>query len=136
MADGLKLILAKGEVPKYVLVETNLLLRNGNDEVVSNNTEKLVSIIRRWIPSLREQYEPICLLASTMMNSTGINAKAGASTVKSDLLNKSINRRIEEDKLEPHELLENRIQDIKKLISTLEDKGTQFVFFEMPVNKI
>ena len=32
--DGLKIILSKGNAPKYVLVETNLLLREGNTELV------------------------------------------------------------------------------------------------------
>ena len=133
--DGLKIILSKGEVPKYVLVETNLLLREGNAELVSNITEGLIPKIRRWIPSLREQYEPICLFASLMMNSTGINPQAGMSTVNKDLLKERINRQLEEDELIPDKKVESRLYDIKKLISKLEGKGTQFVFFEMPVNE-
>lgn len=133
--DGLKIILSKGNAPKYVLVETNLLLREGNTELVSRITKGVVPEIRKWIPSLREQYEPICLFASMMMSSTNINPQVGMSTVNLDLLNESINRKLEEDKLIPEEKAKSRLQDIKKLIIELEEKGSKFVFFEMPVNE-
>lgn len=133
--DGLKIILSKGKVPKYVLVETNLLLKKGNPELVSRITKGIVPEIRRWIPSLREQYEPICLFASMMMSLASINPQAGMSTVNLNLLNESINRRLEDDKLIPDEEVKSRLQDVKKLIVELEEKGSRFVFFEMPVNE-
>lgn len=133
--DGLKIIISKGDIPKYVLVETNLLFREGNDELISRITEGVVPFIRRRIPSLQEQYEPICLFASLMMNSTGINAQAGMSSVNMDLLNESINRQLEEDKIIPTQKVESRLHDIKRLIIELEGKGSQFIFFEMPVNE-
>lgn len=133
--DGLNLILAKREVPRYVLVETNLILNPGNDELVSKHTKGVVPVIKRWIPSLREQYEPICLFASLMLKSTGINAQAGNTTVDPDLLDKSVQRWKEEDTLVPDELVERRINAIKELINNLEAKGTRFIFFQMPVNE-
>ena len=133
--DGLNLILAKREVPRYVLVETNLILNPGNDELVSKHTKGVVPVIKRWIPSLREQYEPICLFASLMLKSTGINAQAGNTTVDPDLLDKSVQRWKEEDTLVPDELVERRINAIKELINNLESKGTRFIFFQMPVNE-
>ena len=133
--DGLKIIVSKGDIPKYVLVETNLFLREGNDELISRITEGVIPIIRRGIPSLREQYEPICLFASLMMKSTGINAQAGMSSVNMDLLNEGINRQIKIDERIPAQIVESRLHDIKKLITELEEKGTQFIFFEMPVNE-
>lgn len=133
--DGLKIILSKGKTPKYVLVETNLFLREGNTELVSRITKGIVPEIRKWVPSLREQYEPICLFASMLMSSANINPQAGMSKVNLDLLNESINLKLENDELIPEEKAKSRLQDIKKLIFELEEKGTQFVFFEMPVNE-
>lgn len=132
--DGLKIILSKGDIPKYVLVETNLLLREGNPELISRITEGVVPLIRRRIPSLREQYEPICLLASLLMSSTGINAQAGMSEINMDLLNESINRILKEDKPLNKETAERRLRVIRKLIVELEEMGTTFIFFEMPIN--
>ena len=133
--DGLKIILNKKDVPKLVLVETNFLLIDGNPELVSRITNGVIPKIRHWIPSLREQYEPISLFASLMMNSTGINPQAGMAKVDMNLLNESINRHIAEDRLMPEEWIKRRGETIKALIAGLESKGTRFVFFEMPVNE-
>jgi len=133
--DGLKIILSKKDVPKLVLLETNLLLIDGNPELVSRITNGVIPKIRHWIPSLREQYEPICLFASLMMNSTGINPQAGMAKVDMNLLNESINRHIADDRLMPEEWIKRRGETIKALIAGLERKGTRFVFFEMPVNE-
>lgn len=133
--DGLKIILSKKDVPKLVLLETNLLLIDGNPELVSRITNGVIPKIRHWIPSLREQYEPISLFASLMMNSTGINPQAGMAKVDMNLLNESINRHIAEDRLMPEEWIKRRGETIKALIAGLESKGTRFVFFEMPVNE-
>jgi len=133
--DGLKIILSKKDVPKLVLLETNLLLIDGNPELVSRITNGVIPKIRHWIPSLREQYEPISLFASLMMNSTGINPQAGMAKVDMNLLNESINRHIAEDRLMPDEWIKRRGETIKALIAGLESKGTRFVFFEMPVNE-
>ena len=133
--DGLKIILSKKDVPKLVLLETNLLLIDGNPELVSRITNGVIPKIRHWIPSLREQYEPISLFASLMMNSTGINPQAGMAKVDMNLLNESINRHIAEDRLMPEEWIKRRGETIKALIAGLESKGARFVFFEMPVNE-
>lgn len=133
--DGLKIILSKKHLPKYVLVETNLILKNGNPELVSKTTTGVVPLIKGWIPSLRERYEPICLFASMMMASTGVNAQAGTTKVSTKLLNESINRILKNDKLVPEEKVESRLKVIKELINELEGKGTQIIFFEMPVNE-
>ena len=133
--DGLKLILSKDDAPKFVLVETNLILSGVSSKLVSKQTEGIIPVIRRQFPSLREQYEPICLFASLMMSSTGINAQAGKKKVNKNLLNESIKRRIEEDEPIPVGKAESRIREIKQLIKELEGRGTQFFFFEMPVNE-
>ena len=133
--DGLKIILSKKHLPKYVLVETNLILRNGNPELVSKTTTGVMPLIRGWIPSLRERYEPICLFASMMMASTGVNAQAAKSKVNTKLLEVRINHMLENDKPIPDEEVESRLKVIKGLINELEGEGTQILFFEMPVNE-
>ena len=133
--DGLKLILSKNNLPKYVLVETNLIMKNGNPELVSKTTKGVIPLIKGWIPSLRERYEPICLFASLLMASTGVNAQAAKSKVNTKLLEVSIKRMLKNDKPIPVEEAESRLKDIKGLLHELERQGTQIVFFEMPVNE-
>ncbi len=133
--DGLRIISSKDKLPKYVLVEANLMYQTGNSELVSKLTEGAMPMIRKWIPSLREQYEPICLLASLLMSSGSINPQAGAKKVDRKVLEDGIRQYIKEDRVMGTDEAEQRRRTLKALIGQLEAQGVKFVFFEMPVNK-
>lgn len=133
--DGLRIILSKGDLPRFILAETNLFFLDGNPELVSKMTEGVMPMLRRWIPSLREQYQPICMLASMMASAADINPQAGTSTVDMDLLNESIEHHIKYDWQMPEAQAETRMGDMKRLVEMFEAKGTRVLFFEMPVNE-
>ncbi len=133
--DGLRIILSKGDLPRFILAETNLFFLDGNPELVSKMTEGVMPMLRRWIPSLREQYQPICMLASMMASAANINPQAGTSTVDRDLLNESIEHHIKYDWQMPEAQAETRMGDMKRLVEMFEAKGTRVLFFEMPVNE-
>ncbi|MBR5989173.1 MAG: hypothetical protein IK003_06595 [Prevotella sp.] len=133
--DGLRIILSKGDLPRFILAETNLFFLDGNSELVSKMTEGVMPMLRRWIPSLREQYQPICMLASMMASAADINPQAGTSTVDMDLLNESIEHHIKYDWQMPEPQAETRMGDMKRLVEMFEAKGTRVLFFEMPVNE-
>ena len=131
--DGLKIILSKNYTPKYVLVETNVVFKGGNQKLISETTEGIIPKLRSFIPSLREQYEPICIFISLMKRS--INLTPQGAMVNINLLNKSINRMKEGDEPLQQEKIQERLHEIKRLINAIESGGTQFIFFEMPVNE-
>lgn len=91
--------------------------------------------IRKWIPSLREQNAPICLIASLLVKGSNVNPQIGMTVVNQDLLNQSIETMIAKDTIVDKAVIDSRMADIKPLMTSLEEKGVQFVFFEMPVNK-
>lgn len=132
--DGLQILRSRHEAPKYVFVEINLLLRGGKKELVNGVTQGFVPRIKGWIPSLREQYEPICILASSIIGTSKMNAQVGMAIIDHDLLNSQVESAIKNDIPIEENIIKNRMSDIKCLISELEAKGTKFVFFEMPVN--
>lgn len=129
--DGLRIIHSKNYAPKYILVETNIIFREGNPDLVLGTTEGIIPKLRSFIPSLREQYEPICVFASLMTRSIDITPQM----VNINLLNKSINRMKEGDEPLQQEKIQERLHEIKRLINAIESGGTQFIFFEMPVNE-
>lgn len=133
--DGLRLILSKPKVPHCVLVETNLFLRNGNDELVEKMTKGIIPQVKRWIPSLRESNEPICLLSGLMIKAAGINPQAAAMTVNMEQLKESIKRHLADDKSLSETELAQRMETIKPLLIQLEQKGTKLIFFEMPIHQ-
>jgi len=132
--DGLRLILSKPKVPHCVLVETNLFLRNGNDELVEKMTKGIIPQVKRWIPSLRESNEPICLLSGLMIKAAGTNPQAAAMTVDMEQLKESIKRHLADDKSLSETELAQRMETIKPLLIQLEQKGTKLIFFEMPIH--
>lgn len=133
--DGLRLILSKPKVPHCVLVETNLFLRNGNEELVEKMTKGIIPQVKRWIPSLRESNEPICLLSGLMIKAAGINPQAAAMTVDMEQLKESIKRHLADDKSLSETELAQRMETIKPLLIQLEQKGTKLIFFEMPIHQ-
>ena len=107
----------------------------GNKELVNKLTEGIIPTIKYWIPSLREQYEPICLLASLALKAGNVNPQAGATAIDLNILNQSIKQQQVDDRKYQYEVSEERLRTIKKLMDSLEGKGVKFVFFEMPVNE-
>ena len=132
--DGLQILRNRRNVPKYVFVEINLILLGGRKELVNGTTNGIIPRIKGWIPSLREQYEPICILASTIIGTSKINTQAGMAVIDNDRLNSQVEGLLKDDKPLEEEIVKKRMNDIKSLISELEARGTKFVFFEMPIN--
>lgn len=132
--DGLQILRNRRNVPKYVFVEINLILRGGRKELVNGTTNGIIPKIKEWIPSLREQYEPICILASTIIGTSKMNTQAGMAVIDSDRLNSQVEGLLKDDKPLEEDFVKKRMSEIKSLISELEAKGTKFVFFEMPIN--
>lgn len=132
--DGLQILKSRHSAPKYVFVEINLLLRGGRKELVRGTTEGILPKIKEWIPSLREQYEPICILAYTIIGTSKMNIQAGMAVVDQKLLNSEVEEALKENIAIENNILERRMSYIKALTSEMEKKGTKFVFFEMPVN--
>lgn len=133
--DGLRLILSKPTVPHCVLIEANLLFRKGNDELIDKMTKGVIPQLKRWIPSLRECNEPICLLSGLMIKAAGMNPQAATMSVDMEQLKENIKRLIADDKPLSKTELRQRTDIIKSLVMQLEQKGTKLIFFEMPVNQ-
>ena len=133
--DGLRITECKSHLPRYILVEDNLLLHHGNKALVATLTEGLLPTVKRWIPSLREQYQPICILASMLLRSGNINPQAANSVIDMDLLNDRIAQLQREDFRIDDEDLERQLATVKELMAHLEEQGVTFVFFEMPINE-
>ena len=132
--DGLRIISKKEHLPRLVLVETNLFLREGSPNLFASQTNRMLLKIRKQIPSLREQYQSVCLLFSFLKSARG-EETSSTEVVDSLLRDKVIERRIKEDTPMDETAIQNRLQTLRPLMQELEGKGVRFVFFEMPVNE-
>ena len=131
--DGLRLILSKKVPPRYILIETNYLLRPSNGEIVKINTQGPMPFLRRYIPILREQNSPSSIMGYSIMQ--GALSPVGQVDLKR--LEKNIEDRISDDytHLLSEKQLEERIQTIMSLVRQLESLGVKIALYEMPLNK-
>ena len=131
--DGLRVVLSKKKAPHMVLIESNYFLRPSNGELVNLNTKGLMSILRQYLPILREYNSPISLIGYCFMR----GAFAPSDDVDMARLSNLIEHRITED--DSHFLTKEQVKDrldvIIPLIHELEACGTKIVFFEMPLNE-
>lgn len=132
--DGLMIVQAKKQKPQYILVETNYFLRVGNPELVNDVTKGVIPEVKKFIPSLREQNEPICLVSGLLIHAIGLNPQAAAASVDMNFLSKSINDKIKSDSLASNRFISQRMHILLPLFKQLERQGINFIFFEMPVN--
>ena len=146
--DGLRIILYKGYTPKFILIESNYILKDANTSFLSSITEGPMPMLRKWIPSLREKYEPICIYESIFdyfdFHFLGLKGYLYSrikqnnnidNSQKNDRLLLEIGRRKKEDMLLTPTELRSRVNNIKQLTTELEAKGSKIVFFEMPINQ-
>lgn len=148
--DGLIIIQSKEQVPKCILVESNFFFRDNHSELFSGIIKGPMSIFRKWIPSLREQYEPICLYNSLFNCAYNdyIKMKKGQlgvetqdkrnlsqkSSIDIKILNEGILRYKEADNELSDQELRKRLNKMKGHVNELEARGCLFIFFEMPIN--
>ena len=132
--NGLRLVLFKPEAPRVLFVETNLLLRESDAGFIDRALAPFPYAVKRVVPSLREQYQPICLFADLMLGATGVNPQQGAATVNREFLERCIEDALAADTVSPPDRARGRMERVASLLSGIEAKGTRLVFFEMPVH--
>jgi hypothetical protein len=138
--DGLAIIFRKEQLPKTIYLEMNIVLGKENKTFTSSLFSPILYNIRKYFPSLRDEYQPVGQLGRVVMNSIGkINPDSKilkSPPVSEEVFNKIINLKCQDYSVVPEaEVLENRSAILKEYVSVLENRGTEVIFFEMPVNE-
>lgn len=134
--DGLKIILSRERLPKVVFIETNLLYQEESNEVFTNKvTNGYMAEIKRYIPSLREQYTPMNIFNWILKEVILGGEKVSSREVNLNVLNGNIERMVNSDKCLESDVLKERRKNVRQLVENLQKAGVHVVFFEMPVNK-
>lgn len=134
--SGLELIKKSGRIPKAILIESNIIFqRDIDDSMIDKIYQPILWKIKRYIPALREKYQPLNIVATFLKNTQGKshnqrmkdkrNQKVFENSMK--LMLKSID--------EPLANFEHRISALKRLVSYFESHGVKVCFFELPVEK-
>lgn len=138
--DGLAVIFQKKSMPDRVFIEMNIVLGVENQTFTRSLFSPITYTIRKYFPSLRNEYQPVGQLGKIAMNAIE-KIQPESKLLKSvpvspEMFEKTISLRIRDYSVTPDSLVINaRKATLKKYVSELESKGATVVFFEMPVNE-
>ncbi len=141
--DGLKIVSQKIDMPGTIYIETNVILKGENNDFQTSINSPILFNLRRILPSLRDEFQPVSLLGYNIIKLKIKQLKIStipANSIKTSkrdqaLFLKMLNLQIEQYSIEPEiNLLNENFQKLKGHIADFEKKGINIVFFEMPVN--
>jgi len=133
---GLNLIKKKNHIPRLILIETNTIELPTNYEMLNDLFTPFIWRLKRYITSLQYTYQPINIILSVMKkqfdrsDAEKIDEKPNYKLLESILV-----RRMRQNK-KADDIFEGRkeLLELKKLVVFFSNKGTQIVFFKIPVH--
>jgi hypothetical protein len=143
--DGLSILNQSGITPRIVFIETNIISRTENEEFTSYINSPILSPIKRAIPSLRDEYQPIGILGELIIRT--VKGKRASDDVIDQMtvtqkpgddafFNKMLALQAEDyNEIPDTIMLRTRFEQLALEVERLEAKGAKVVFFEMPVNE-
>lgn len=149
---GLQLVAEHPAPPRLVLIETNIIMRGADRDVLENAHRPVISSLRRYVPALREKYQPSNIIAGRLFlqlivrgrRALGLEKQPGdALQVASVSANPAEDpaaialaeqRRYHSVAPDPEELAA-RIAELRNWITVLEQRGVRCIFLEMPVHE-
>lgn len=127
---GLNIVAHSDKRPDVILVETNVLTIDENQQLLDALTSPVLGEARAAFPGLRERYKPSHVLVTALPELT---SGGGRPQLSSDLFEEQLNRRMLELSNPPApEQLVRVIAKLRTYITTLEANGIRVVLFEMP----
>lgn len=132
---GLRIIKESNIIPKEIYIETNIIERKLNENMLSSLFTPVIWRIKKHLISLQYTYQPINIAL------TFINAKFGKDA--SEKVHVAPNQGKLKFGINRHRASENgvntfneqRIVEQKKVIDYFTSKGVNIVFFQMPVHE-
>ena len=134
--DGLEIIKRSGNVPKIVLVETNIFMRPGNAGFISSLFTPGLSEAKNTLPGMRTSNQPVNLLMNELQHLMAKNKQAAAAPQTDTVLyNKVLQNHLNEYERVPDiDTADMRVEALKNYLDYLKGLGVKVMFFEMPVD--
>ena len=139
---GLEIIKKTGYIPKHLYIETNLIFRFKSKKMLDPLFYPVWWQVKASIPALQEKYQPLNVLLSKSLCSkpsdlklTDSNGPKRYKDSKENINLQRFNLMMKQRKTAYKKPLYKRhLKDLKELIQYFKNKGTQIVFFEMPID--
>ncbi len=140
--DGLSVLTHNKIWPKYILIESNLIMRKEDRNFTENINNPFFNYLKKKIITLREDKQPLAVLSSYILrfldlfqNKNIENKFHNTLPNKTLMLNKliNINKKYYDTVLSQLEI-DEQINELKNFIKILEKNDVKVIFFEMPLN--
>jgi hypothetical protein len=149
--DGLELLRHKARLPSYVYIETNVLLREKNDDFSATLFAPIPFVLRKHVIAFRADKQPLALIGQSLgerVKALGekvkyeVEALAGRKSSRSGnvaagagLDDEMLNVQVKDYSERPDpQLLREQLKLLSDDVTYLRSRRVQVVFFEMPVN--
>jgi hypothetical protein len=161
--DGLNILKHKELSTKNVFIETNFVLRNGNDNFDKTLFGPVLFTLRKYLLSLRDDRQPIPIVISGLYNcesriiesvnllkylikdgikmmlgplANSLKKKPSETNLKKDeLFNKLLKYQIDYYSKKPdNKLIEEKFALLLENVEFLKKRNVNVIFFEMPTN--
>lgn len=143
--DGLSILNHSSKSPHLVFIETNIMMRDENESFTSYINSPVLSPIKRAIPSLRDEYQPVGILGEMIIrmlkkDESGQSESLDEMTTQRSgddaFFQKMLDLQAENYSKTPDTtVLRSRFEDLAREVENLENNGVRVIFFEMPVNE-
>ncbi len=131
---GLQIIKKSKNIPTLILIETNLVEREENNDMLDSLFTPFIWHVKKYFKAAQYTYQPANIFLSIIKNKYG--AKNNKTNVKTSqkILNVELTRQLKaESNIEGLED-SNEIETLQKLVNDFYSEGVTIAFFQMPVN--
>ena len=143
--DGLSVLNNNNAMPGTVYIETNIMSTKENENFTSYINSPILNPLKRAIPSLRDEYQPVGILGEIIIRTfkpeasgenLDVNNVASQEGGDDTFFQKMLSLQAEDYSLAPDTAaLRSSFEALARQVENLEKNGTRVVFFEMPVNE-
>lgn len=137
--DGLQLIKQSAHWPRLIYVELNTLDRGQTSDLVRSFTNSRRQLVHQYLPFLRQKYQPVGVVKSVLRSWTYGQTQfvdfGGGTPLDTTFQKKAVQEKLQEMEHGPADsVLRAHVQVAWQYIETFRRKGTEIVFYEMPVD--
>jgi hypothetical protein len=131
--DGLSLLEKSARKPKVVVIETNVVLRDLNEDLRRDLFDPVTYASKKYIPFLRKKYQPVAVLKALMRDGIGVKQDAALFKPPKHIFDQEVAGVMKNNANTPDEtLVKRKFEELQKGVRKLESDKIHVVFFEMP----
>jgi hypothetical protein len=131
--DGLSLLEKSSRKPKVVLIETNVVLRDMNEDLRRDLFDPFTYTSKKYISVLRKKYQPVAVAKALIRDGLGVQQDAALFKPPKHIFDQEVAGVMKNNANTPDEaILRRKFEELQKGVRKLEADKIHVVFFEMP----